>query len=268
SQKRKIKGDIEFINVHFAYPSRKDVKILNGLSFTARQGETVALAGSVGCGKSTCIQLIQRFYEATSGDILIDGVPIREYDPYILRQHIGVVSQEPFLFSRTIRENIRFGKQGQIATDMEIEQVAKQANAHDFIEQLGKTKYDTVIGSGDSQLSGGQKQRVAIARGLLRNPVILLLDESTSALDYESERSVQDALDEASKGRTTIVVAHRLSTVRNADKIIVLDKGKIIEQGTHETLMKIENGKYCELVELQKLQNMNDIEDEEREKKT
>ncbi|CAM2704626.1 unnamed protein product [Rotaria socialis] len=250
-----IMGDIKFSNVHFSYPSRPDVSILNGLSFMAQRGETTALVGSSGCGKSTCVQLLQRFYDPTEGSVELDGTveiddtPVNRYNIGWLRERIGVVSQEPILFQTTIRENIRFGKTN--ATQEEIEQAAKMANAHDFIKDLPQ-KYETLVGERGAQLSGGQKQRIAIARALIRNPRILLLDEATSALDRESERIVQDALDRASQGRTTIVIAHRLSTIVNASKIIVLNAGSVVEEGNHETLMKAK-GVYYGLVEAQNI---------------
>ncbi|CAF0848927.1 unnamed protein product [Rotaria sordida] len=221
-KKEDLNGDIKFTNVHFAYPSRIDVPVLNGLSFTAQRGQTTALVGSSGCGKSTCIQLLQRFYDTIDGSVEIDDIQVNQYNLSWLREHIGVVSQEPILFHTTIKENILFGKTN--ATQDEIVTAAKMANAHDFIKEL-PDKYDTLVGERGAQLSGGQKQRIAIARALVRNPRILLLDEATSALDRESESIVQEALDRASKGRTTIVIAHRLSTIVNASKIIVLDKG-------------------------------------------
>ncbi|CAF3684176.1 unnamed protein product, partial [Rotaria socialis] len=254
-RKNDIVGDIRFSNVHFSYPSRPDVSILNGLSFMAQRGETTALVGSSGCGKSTCVQLLQRFYDPTEGSVELDGTveiddtPVNRYNIGWLRERIGVVSQEPILFQTTIRENIRFGKTN--ATQEEIEQAAKMANAHDFIKDLPQ-KYETLVGERGAQLSGGQKQRIAIARALIRNPRILLLDEATSALDRESERIVQDALDRASQGRTTIVIAHRLSTIVNASKIIVLNAGSVVEEGNHETLMKAK-GVYYGLVEAQNI---------------
>ncbi|CAF1039780.1 unnamed protein product [Rotaria sp. Silwood1] len=247
--KKKLIGDIKFTNVHFSYPSRSDVPVLSELSFTAQSGQTTALVGSSGCGKSTCIQLLQRFYDPIDGSVEIDDLPVSQYNLGWLRGHIGVVSQEPILFQTTIKENILFGKMN--ATQDEVEQAAKMANAHDFIMEL-PDKYGTLVGERGAQLSGGQKQRIAIARALIRNPRILLLDEATSALDRESESVVQDALDRASKGRTTIVIAHRLSTIVNASKIVVLDKGSVIEEGNHKTLMD-ERGVYYGLVEAQNL---------------
>ncbi|CAF3873275.1 unnamed protein product [Rotaria sp. Silwood1] len=220
-------GDIHFSNVNFSYPSRKDVPVLTNLSFDVKNGQTVALVGSSGSGKSTCIQLLQRFYDPDSGSIIIDGTEVNQYNLKWLRQHIGVVSQEPILFHATIRENILFGRDS--ATNEEIIQAAKVANAHNFIMTL-PDEYDTQVGERGATLSGGQKQRIAIARALIRNPKILLLDEATSALDNESEKIVQDALDQAAEGRTTLVIAHRLSTIRNADKIIVMQKGETIEE--------------------------------------
>ncbi|CAF1309030.1 unnamed protein product, partial [Rotaria sordida] len=253
-QKEDLIGDIKFSNVHFVYPSRPDVPVLNGLTFTAQQGQTTALVGTSGCGKSTCMQLLQRFYDTIDGTVEIDGISVNQYNLSWLRQHIGIVSQEPILFHTTIRENILFGKMD--ATQDEIEQATKMANAHDFIMQLPE-QYNTLVGERGAQLSGGQKQRIAIARALIRDPHILLLDEATSALDTESEHVVQEALDRASKGRTTIVIAHRLSTIVNASKIIVLNKGSVIEEGNHETLMNV-GGVYRGLFEAQHLHMKND----------
>ncbi|CAF0852957.1 unnamed protein product [Adineta ricciae] len=257
-KKEDFVGEIKFSNVNFVYPSRPDVTVHNNLSFTAKSGQTTALVGTSGCGKSTCMQLLQRFYDTVSGTVEIDGIPVNQYNLTWLRQHIGIVSQEPILFQVSISENIRFGRMD--ATPEEIEKAAKMANAHDFIMELPK-KYDTLVGERGAQLSGGQKQRVAIARALVRNPRILLLDEATSALDTESERIVQEALDRASKGRTTVVIAHRLSTIKNASKIVVLDKGAVIEEGNHETLIETK-GVYHGLVEAQNLRVKGEDEDE------
>ncbi|CAF1308683.1 unnamed protein product [Rotaria sordida] len=234
-------GDIEFNNVTFTYPARQETPILNKLSLKILSGKTVALVGASGCGKSTIIQLIQRFYDSDEGQILLDGKDIKTLNVSWLRSHIGIVSQEPVLFTGSIEDNIRFGKLN--ATDDEVQTAAKKANAHDFIMEFPEN-YKTL--SGD-KLSGGQKQRVAIARALVSNPKILLLDEATSALDNTSERIVQDALDKAKQGRTTIVIAHRLSTIRNADLIIGLEHGRVIEYGIHDDLMK-HKGLYYELV--------------------
>nr|CAD7261440.1 unnamed protein product [Timema shepardi] len=244
-----INGSIEFKNIHFKYPSRPDVKVLQGLNLTINPGETVALVGSSGCGKSTCVQLIQRFYDPIQGSIImfqisLDGENIKNLNVAWLRSNIGVVGQEPILFQTTIAENIRFGNE-QASMD-EIIHSAKEANAHDFVSKLPQG-YDTLVGERGAQLSGGQKQRIAIARALVRNPHILLLDEATSALDTSSEAKVQAALDKASTGRTTIIVAHRLSTIRQADKIVALSDGQVAEQGTHEQLMALK-GQYHDLV--------------------
>ncbi|XP_008059503.1 phosphatidylcholine translocator ABCB4 isoform X2 [Carlito syrichta] len=242
-----IKGDLEFNDVHFSYPSRTNVKILKGLNFKVQSGQTVALVGSSGCGKSTTVQLIQRLYDPDEGTINIDGQDIRTFNVRYLREIIGVVSQEPVLFSTTIAENIRYGR-GNVTMD-EIKKAVKEANAYEFIMKLPQ-KFDTLVGERGAQLSGGQKQRIAIARALVRNPKILLLDEATSALDSESEAEVQAALDKAREGRTTIVIAHRLSTVRNADVIAGFEDGVIVEQGSHSELMKKE-GVYFKLVNMQ-----------------
>ncbi|KAI2474291.1 LOW QUALITY PROTEIN: ATP binding cassette (ABC) transporter subfamily B member, partial [Diabrotica virgifera virgifera] len=215
-------GNIQFKDVAFRYPSRKDVPILKGLSLNIKSGDTVALVGSSGCGKSTVIQLLQRLYDADSGEVTIDGKNIKEYDLTWLRSQIGVVGQEPILFGTSILENIRYGKDG--VTEEDVIQAAKKANAHNFIKAL-PNGYNTLVGEKGAQLSGGQKQRIAIARALVRNPTLLLLDEATSALDNTSEAKVQAALDAASVECTTIIVAHRLSTIRGANKIIVLSQG-------------------------------------------
>uniref|UniRef100_F7E6I9 Phosphatidylcholine translocator ABCB4 n=1 Tax=Ornithorhynchus anatinus TaxID=9258 RepID=F7E6I9_ORNAN len=242
-----IKGNLEFKNVHFSYPSRKEVQILKGLNLKVNSGQTVALVGNSGCGKSTTVQLIQRLYDPIVGSISIDGQDIQTLNVRFLREVTGVVSQEPVLFATTIAENIRYGR-GDVTMD-EIIQAVKEANAYDFIMRLPK-KFDTLVGDRGAQLSGGQKQRIAIARALVRNPKILLLDEATSALDTESEAVVQAALDKARQGRTTIVIAHRLSTIRNADVIAGFEDGVIVEQGTHDELMR-KDGVYSKLVALQ-----------------
>ncbi|XP_055468722.1 phosphatidylcholine translocator ABCB4 isoform X2 [Psammomys obesus] len=242
-----IKGNLEFSDVHFSYPSRPNIKILKGLNLKVQSGQTVALVGNSGCGKSTTVQLLQRLYDPTEGTISIDGQDIRNLNVRYLREIIGVVSQEPVLFATTIAENIRYGR-GNVTMD-EIEKAVKEANAYEFIMKLPQ-KFDTLVGERGAQLSGGQKQRIAIARALVRNPKILLLDEATSALDTESEAEVQAALDKAREGRTTIVIAHRLSTVRNADVIAGFEDGVIVEQGSHSELMKKE-GVYFKLVNMQ-----------------
>ncbi|KAM8979347.1 phosphatidylcholine translocator ABCB4 isoform 3-T4 [Sarcophilus harrisii] len=254
-----IKGNLEFRNVHFSYPSRADVKILKGINLKVNSGQTVALVGNSGCGKSTTVQLIQRLYDPLEGTINIDGQDIRTLNVRYLREIIGVVSQEPVLFATTIAENIRYGKED--ATMDEVKKAVKDANAYDFIMKLPE-KFDTLVGERGAQLSGGQKQRIAIARALVRNPKILLLDEATSALDTESESEVQAALDKAREGRTTIVIAHRLSTIRNADVIAGFEDGVITEQGSHSELMKRE-GVYFKLVNMQT--SGNQIQSEEFE---
>ena len=219
-----VQGNIQFQDVHFNYPSRPDVPILRGVSFQVASGQTVAFVGSSGCGKSTCIQLLQRFYDLLDGRVRIDGLDIKDLNVRWLRDQIGVVGQEPVLFGTTIGQNIRYGYTD--ATNEDVVKAAKLANAHDFIDQL-PLKYDTMVGERGAQLSGGQKQRIAIARALIGNPKILLLDEATSALDTQSEAVVQQALDQARQGRTTIIVAHRLTTIRNADCIFVFKNGLI-----------------------------------------
>uniref|UniRef100_A0A3B4FGF5 ABC-type xenobiotic transporter n=1 Tax=Pundamilia nyererei TaxID=303518 RepID=A0A3B4FGF5_9CICH len=245
-----IKGDIEFKNVHFSYPSRADIKVLNGLNLTVKRGQTFALVGSSGCGKSTTIQLLQRFYDPQEGNVFVDGHDLRSLNVRHLREMIGVVSQEPILFATTITENIRYGRTD--VTQEEIEQAAKEANAYDFIMKL-PDKFGTLVGDRGTQMSGGQKQRIAIARALVRNPKILLLDEATSALDAESETIVQAALDKVRLGRTTLIVAHRLSTIRNADVIAGFKDGKVVEVGTHSELME-GKGVYQTLVSMQTFQ--------------
>uniref|UniRef100_A0A8D0RHY4 Multidrug resistance protein 1 n=1 Tax=Sus scrofa TaxID=9823 RepID=A0A8D0RHY4_PIG len=251
-----IKGNLEFRNVHFSYPSRNEVKILKGLNLKVESGQTVALVGNSGCGKSTTVQLMQRLYDPTEGVVSIDGQDIRTINVRYLREIIGVVSQEPVLFATTIAENIRYGREN--VTMEEIEKAVKEANAYDFIMKL-PNKFDTLVGERGAQLSGGQKQRIAIARALVRNPKILLLDEATSALDTESEAVVQVALDKAREGRTTIVIAHRLSTVRNADVIAGFDDGVIVEKGSHDELMK-ERGVYFKLFTMQTKGNEIELE--------
>uniref|UniRef100_A0A8C4P4Z9 Phosphatidylcholine translocator ABCB4-like n=1 Tax=Dromaius novaehollandiae TaxID=8790 RepID=A0A8C4P4Z9_DRONO len=242
-----VKGNLEFHNVCFNYPARPDVKVLKGLNLKVNCGQTVALVGGSGCGKSTTVQLIQRFYDPKEGMITIDGQDIKTLNVRYLREIIGVVNQEPVLFATTIAENIRYGREN--VTMEEIEKATKEANAYDFIMEL-PNKFETMVGERGAQLSGGQKQRIAIARALVRDPKILLLDEATSALDTESESVVQAALDKAREGRTTVVVAHRLSTVRNADHIAVFKDGIVTEQGNHIELME-RKGIYYKLVNMQ-----------------
>ncbi|XP_063394419.1 multidrug resistance protein homolog 49-like [Cydia fagiglandana] len=240
----KFAGAITLENVTFSYPSRPDVKVLKGFSLRVNPGESVALVGSSGCGKSTILQLLQRLYDPASGVVRIDNYDVKSLNVGYLRSSLGVVGQEPVLFRGTIRDNIAIGHPE--ATDKEIIKVASMAYAHDFISRL-PNGYDTIIGERGASLSGGQKQRIAIARSLLRQPTVLLLDEATSALDPQSERQVQEALDHASVGRTTLTVSHRLSTIVNADRIICMDQGAIVESGTHEELIKAK-GFYYKLV--------------------
>ncbi|KAK9351962.1 P-loop containing nucleoside triphosphate hydrolase protein [Lipomyces doorenjongii] len=246
-----VRGDVEFRDVHFRYPTRPQVPVLRGLNLKIMQGQYVALVGSSGCGKSTTIGLIESFYRPLSGQILLDGQDISEFNINAYREQIALVQQEPTLYAGTIRENIEFGTSRTVA-DEEIYAVCKQANIHDFIMSL-PDGYNTICGSKGSLLSGGQKQRIAIARALIRQPKVLLLDEATSALDSESEKVVQAALDAAAKGRTTIAVAHRLSTIQNADIIYVFEAGEVLESGTHQELLAM-GGKYHELVQLQALE--------------
>ncbi|GFO46406.1 multidrug resistance protein 1 [Plakobranchus ocellatus] len=258
-QPQTLTGNIALKGVHFTYPSRQDVKILNGLDLTVPAGQTVALVGQSGCGKSTVVQLLQRFYDPDAGKVCLDGVDIRDINIRWLRQHIGIVGQEPVLFATTIAENIKYGREG--ATMEEVIRACKNANAYDFIMKM-PDGFDTHVGERGAQLSGGQKQRIAIARALVKNPRILLLDEATSALDTESEAVVQDALDKASKGRTTLVIAHRLSTIIGADAIFVFNKGLVAERGTHAQLMA-QRGIYYELVSSQFIINDDDDNDDD-----
>uniref|UniRef100_A0A8R7P8S3 ABC transporter B family member 4 n=3 Tax=Triticum urartu TaxID=4572 RepID=A0A8R7P8S3_TRIUA len=243
-----VKGDINFRHVSFNYPTRPDVVIFNNFTLHIPHGKTIALVGESGCGKSTVIALLERFYNPDSGTILLDGVEINSLNTNWLRKQTGLVSQEPVLFNDTIRANIAYGKDGEVSEE-ELIAAAKASNAHEFISSLPQG-YETSVGERGIQLSGGQKQRVAIARAILKDPKILLLDEATSALDAESERIVQHALDHVMIGRTTVAVAHRLSTIKGADIIAVLKDGVIVEKGGHESLMNIKDGVYASLVEL------------------
>ena len=246
-------GEITFSDVTFAYPSRADEAALSNVNLNIQPGETIALVGLSGAGKSTFIQLLQRFYDPDEGKIFLDGIDIKTMNRLDFRKSIALVPQDPVIFASNVMENIRFGKPH--ASDEEIYQAARSAAAHEFISELPQG-YDTYVGERGVMLSGGQKQRVAIARAILRNAPVLLLDEATSALDAENERSVQKAFDHLSKGRTTIVVAHRLATVKKADRIIVLDKGKIMAQGNHDTLIS-EKGLYARLASLQFINGVN-----------
>uniref|UniRef100_H2ZPT1 Bile salt export pump n=1 Tax=Ciona savignyi TaxID=51511 RepID=H2ZPT1_CIOSA len=241
-------GSIQLKNVRFTYPSRPEVEILKGVSLTVEHGKTVALVGQSGCGKSTIIQLIQRFYDVQEGSLEVGDKDVSKLNVRKLREVIGVVAQEPILFATSIAENIRWGREG--VTNEEIEEAARQANAYNFIMNLPE-KFQTLVGERGGQMSGGQKQRIAIARAIVRNPKVLLLDEATSALDTKSESVVQQALEKASAGRTTVVVAHRLSTIRSADKIFAFHEGQIMEEGSHEELLLIKDGVYSNLINMQ-----------------
>ncbi|NWI00115.1 ABCBB protein, partial [Tichodroma muraria] len=241
-----FKGSIEFLNCKFTYPSRPDIQVLKGLSISVKPGQTLAFVGSSGCGKSTSVQLLERFYDPEKGSVLIDGHDSKNVNVQFLRSKIGIVSQEPVLFDCSIADNIKYGSNTKEATMEKVIEAAQKAQLHDFVMSL-PNKYETNVGAQGSQLSRGQKQRIAIARAIIRDPKILLLDEATSALDTESEKTVQAALDRAREGRTCIVIAHRLSTIQNADIIAVMSQGLIIERGTHEELMAME-GAYWKLV--------------------
>jgi ABC-type multidrug transport system fused ATPase/permease subunit len=243
-----IHGDVKFDKVSFHYPQRKDIKVLDELSFSAKRGEKIALVGSSGAGKSTIASLLQQFYTQTSGTYTIDGIDVKEISLTHLRENMALVPQEVILFSGTIRDNILFGKHD--ASQEEVEIAAKKANAYDFIKSFPE-EFETEVGDRGIQLSGGQKQRIAIARAILKDPTILILDEATSALDAESERLVQEALDRLMESRTSFIIAHRLSTIRKADTILVMEHGKVVEQGTHEELIAKENGVYANLNKLQ-----------------
>jgi len=241
-------GDVEFRNVRFSYPTRSDQVILNDFNLKLPAGKVIALVGSSGGGKSTVAALLERFYDVQEGSVTIDGYDIRSLDPTWLRgRAIGFINQEPILFATSIMENIRYGKP--TATDEEVREVARLANADSFIQKFPQS-YQTVVGERGVTISGGQKQRIAIARAILKNPSILILDEATSALDAESERVVQEALNKVAAGRTVLIVAHRLSTIQNADIIAVVANGSIAEVGTHQSLMK-QQGQYYRLIRQQ-----------------
>ncbi len=248
SNKLRFKGKIEFSDVNFSYPSRDEVEVLKHITFSIDAGEKIAIVGPSGSGKTTITQLLLKFYQSDSGTILIDGRNIDIIDYQELRSNTGIVPQETLLFGGSIRENIAYGKPG--ASLEEIQKAADQANASEFIDGF-PDKYDTIVGERGIQLSGGQRQRIAIARAILKDPTILILDEATSSLDAESESLVQEALDKLMVGRTSIIVAHRLSTIRKADRILVLKQGEIIEGGSHEALLRNKEGLYSHLVGMQ-----------------
>jgi ABC-type multidrug transport system fused ATPase/permease subunit len=241
-------GNIQFEKVHFSYPTRPDMEILKGVSLEIPSGAKVAIVGQSGAGKSTIMQLLLQFHLLNEGTIKIDGQNIYDYELESYRHNFALVPQEVILFGGTIRENILYGKPD--ADETEIIEAAKKANAWDFISSFPE-QLDTVVGERGIKLSGGQRQRIAIARAILRNPSVLMLDEATSSLDAESERVVQDALNNLMEGRTSIIIAHRLATIRDVDRIYVLQGGHIIEQGTHDELSAIENGAYSSLAKLQ-----------------
>lgn len=247
----KLQGNIAFKDVAFTYPSRKDVQIFENLNFNIKAGQKVAFVGGSGAGKSTIVQLILRFYTINKGQITVDGKSIYDYSLEQLRHNLAFVPQDIMLFGGSIRENIKYGNLE--ATEAQIIEAAKEANAWDFISSFPEG-LDTLVGERGVKLSGGQRQRIAIARAILKNPNILLLDEATSALDANSEQVVQEALDRLMKGRTAIIIAHRLATIKEADKIFVLQKGQIVEMGTHNDLMNIEDGVYKQLAILQSTQ--------------
>lgn len=244
----RLEGNVMFDDVSFTYPSRKEIQVLKGVNLVAKKGETIAVVGPSGSGKSTLVGLLLRFYDPESGTILIDGKPNTSYSLTELRNNMAIVPQDVLLFGGTIKENIAYGKPN--ATIAEIAEAARKANALDFIESFPE-KFETIVGERGIKLSGGQRQRIAIARAVLKDPSILILDEATSSLDSESERVVQQALDKLMVGRTSFVIAHRLSTIRKADRIIVIENGKVRESGTHEELIHIEDGLYRSLSRLQ-----------------
>lgn len=242
-----VRGALTFDNVHFSYPSRADIPALHGINLDIKPGETIALVGPSGAGKSTMIHMVQRFYDPQVGAVLLDGKNLRDLKRSEFRKFVALVPQDPVIFADTARENIRFGRPE--ATDAEVEQAAKAAAAHNFLTAL-PDGYESYVGERGVMLSGGQKQRIAIARAILRDAPVLLLDEATSALDAESEYAVQKAVEELAQSRTTLIVAHRLATVKKADRIVVFDAGKIVAEGTHDSLVA-QGGLYARLAKLQ-----------------
>lgn len=246
-----VRGEIELRHVDFAYPSRPEVAIFKDFNLRIRAGQSQALVGASGSGKSTVVGLIERFYDPTAGKVMIDGKDIRRLNLRSLRLKIGLVQQEPALFAGSIFDNIAYGKEGGAATEVEVVEAARAANVHAFVSELPEG-YGTTVGERGVQLSGGQKQRIAIARAVIKNPSILLLDEATSALDAESECVLQEALERLMRGRTTVLVAHRLSTIRGVDSIAVVQDGRVVEQGSHAHLVGRQDGAYSRLLQLQR----------------
>jgi ATP-binding cassette subfamily B protein len=245
-KKDRLDGRVEFRHVAFSYEGAQPA--LRDVSMTAEPGQMIGLCGPSGAGKSTFVNLICRFYDATDGQILIDGVDLRDYDVHWLRRQVGVVLQEPYLFHGTVSDNVRYGNPD--ATEAQVIAAARAANAHDFIVGF-PDGYDTMVGERGQSLSGGERQRISIARAILHNPRILILDEATSSVDTETEKQIQQALDRLTTGRTTFAIAHRLSTLTAADKLVVLEKGKVAEEGTHEELVSKEGGVYARLHQTQ-----------------
>ena len=244
----KINGDVSYQNVSFAYPTRKDLTILKGINLHINAGQKIALVGQSGGGKSTIVQLLMKFYQPNQGIITVDGQDINDFNLTQYRKHIGIVPQEVILFGGSIKENIAYGKPN--ATEAEINKAAELSNSLEFINTFPQGM-ETIVGERGIKLSGGQRQRIAIARAILKDPKILILDEATSSLDAESEKLVQDALDKLMQHRTSIIIAHRLSTIRDVDCIYVLENGKIVEQGTHSELLHNPDGIYASLAKLQ-----------------
>jgi ABC-type multidrug transport system fused ATPase/permease subunit len=248
SYKLKLNGKIDFDGVQFSYPTRSDITVLKGVSFSIQPGQKIALVGPSGSGKSTIINMLMRFYSPSQGEIRVDDVNTLQYNLSDFRSNIGIVPQEVILFGGTIFENIAYGKTD--ATELEIIEAARKANAWEFIESFPE-KLETIVGDRGVKLSGGQRQRIAIARAILKDPAILVLDEATSSLDAKSEQLVQEALEKLMENRTTVVIAHRLSTIRKVDKIFVIKEGSIAESGTHSQLATMDNGIYSNLLKLQ-----------------
>lgn len=244
----RLRGELRFENVSFRYPSRPESPVLRGLTLHADAGEKIALVGPSGAGKSTVVSLLLRFYDADTGLLTVDGRPVSDIPPEVLRDHLAIVPQEVLLFGGTIEENIRYGRPD--ASREEVLEASRQAACHEFVSRFPEG-YETIVGERGVKLSGGQRQRIAIARALLKNPSILILDEATSALDSESEQLIQQALDVLLAGRTAIIIAHRLSTIRKVDRIYVIEDGQVLESGTHDDLIARDGGRYRHLSEMQ-----------------